>query len=146
MRSRLWFRTARTFWKTSRPANAAANTASVVVPITRLVVRIHDPKSQGPKLVSEPARSTLRRLYGQSGRSERSMPRALGRVLGRAFGGLVVQDDQGVDRDAGLGIDQEGIDVNRGDPGARIRHQVGQANQRLHGGRLVQRRLAAIAL
>jgi len=35
-----------------------------------------------------------------------------------------------VDGDAGPGIDQEWIDVDRGDPGAGIRHQVGQADQR----------------
>jgi hypothetical protein len=63
---------------------------------------------------------------------------------GGAFGRGIVENDQRIDGDAGLGIDQEWIDVDRGDPGSGIRHQVGQADQGFHGGGLVQRGLAAI--
>src|SRR5258705_1763372 len=65
---------------------------------------------------------------------------------GGAFGRGIVENDQRVDGDAGPGIDQKRIDVDRGDAGAGIRHQVGQADKGFDGRRLVQRRLAAIAL
>src|ERR1700743_380366 len=67
-------------------------------------------------------------------------------MLRRLAGGGVVEHDQAIDRDAGSRIDQERIDVDRGDAVAGIRHQVGEPDQRLYGGRLVQRRFAAIAL
>ena len=50
-----------------------------------------------------------------------------------------------VDGDAGLGIDQKWIDVDRRDARAGVRHQIGEPDDRLHGGGLVQRRLAPIA-
>ena len=40
MRSWLWLRAPLIFWKTIRPVSAAPITASVVVPMTRLVARI----------------------------------------------------------------------------------------------------------
>jgi hypothetical protein len=58
---------------------------------------------------------------------------------GGAVGSGIVENDQRVDGDAGLGIDQKRIDVDRGDPAAGIRHQVGQANQGFDGRGLVQR-------
>src|SRR5206468_3991489 len=64
---------------------------------------------------------------------------------GGTLGGCVVQHDQRIDRNAGPGVDQERIDVDRGDPVAGIRDQVGQADQRLHRGGLMQGRFAAIA-
>ena len=63
---------------------------------------------------------------------------------GDAFGRGIVENDQRIDGDARRGIDQEWIDVDRGDPGAGVHHQVGQADQRLDGGGLVQRGFAAI--
>src|ERR1700716_915991 len=60
-------------------------------------------------------------------------------MAGGAFGGGVIENDQAVDGDAGFGVDQEWIDVDRGDAGAGVRHQVGQADQRLDGGSLVPR-------
>ena len=62
-------------------------------------------------------------------------------MSGGAFGGGIVEHYQGVDRDARLGIDQKWVDVDRSDAGAGIRHQIGYSNQRLHSGRLMQRRL-----
>src|SRR6478672_764733 len=66
-------------------------------------------------------------------------------VLGRLPGRFVVENDQPVDRDAELAVDQERIDVDRGDSAAGVGHQIGQADQRLHGGGLMQRGLASIA-
>src|SRR6516165_5191525 len=117
------------------PANAAASTASVVVPITRLVARINCPEIGA----GGPATATGSQLYEQSGGSERSM-------AGRASGGGIVQNNQGIDRDARIGVDQEWVDVDRGNPKPGIRPQVGEPDERLYGGRLMQRRLAAIAL
>src|SRR5205085_5302991 len=48
-------------------------------------------------------------------------------ATGGASRGVVVEDDQRVDGDAGLGVDQEWIDVDRGDAVAGIRTQIGQA-------------------
>src|SRR3974377_2478931 len=62
-----------------------------------------------------------------------------------AFSRFVGEDDQGVDRDAGLRVEKKRIDVDRGDPALRVRHQVRQPDQRLHNGSFVQRGLAAIA-
>ena len=63
---------------------------------------------------------------------------------GGRFGRGVVENDQRVDGDAGPGIDQKWIDVDRRDPAAGVCHEVGQADQGLDGGGLVQRRPAAI--
>jgi hypothetical protein len=63
---------------------------------------------------------------------------------GRAVGGGIVENDQRIDGDAGPGIDQKWIDVDRRDPAAGVCHEVGQADQGLDGGGLVQRRPAAI--
>src|SRR5437588_4231556 len=65
---------------------------------------------------------------------------------GSAVGSGVVEHDQGIHRDASFGIDQERIDVDRSDARAGVRHKIGKADQRLYSRRLVQRRLAAIAL
>src|SRR3954454_17235234 len=67
-------------------------------------------------------------------------------MAGGAFGGGIVEHYQAVDRDARFGIDQKWVDVDRSDARAGIRHQIGYSDERLHGGSLVQRRLAAIAL
>src|SRR6202050_2709306 len=66
-------------------------------------------------------------------------------MLGGAVGGGVVEHDQAVDGDAGFSIDQKWIDVDRRDARAGVRHQVGEPDDRLHGGALAQRRPAAIA-
>src|SRR5258706_9012929 len=58
-------------------------------------------------------------------------------MAGGAFGGGVVENDQAVDGDAGPGIDQKWIDVDRGNAGAGVGHQVGQADECLHGRSLV---------
>ncbi len=52
-------------------------------------------------------------------------------MAGGALGRGVVENDQAVDGDAGLGIDQERIDVDRGNAAAGVGHQVRQPDQRL---------------
>src|SRR5260370_42641208 len=65
---------------------------------------------------------------------------------GGAFGGRIVENDQGIDGDAGPGVDQKRIDVDRSDAAAGVSHQVGQADERFYGGSLEQRGPAAISL
>ena len=58
--------------------------------------------------------------------SMRSHPDAVS-MPGRAFGvSRIVENDQRIDGDAGPGIDQKRIDVDRGDAAAGVRHQVAQ--------------------
>src|ERR1700757_3977259 len=51
-------------------------------------------------------------------------PPVLALMTSGAFGRFVVEDNQGVDGDACLGIEKKRVDVDRGDPAACIRHQV----------------------
>ena len=42
-------------------------------------------------------------------------------MAGGAFSRFVVENDQGIDGDAGFGVDQERVDVDRGDTAACVR-------------------------
>src|SRR5689334_14317004 len=100
-------------------------------------------KKSGPALAQ--ALDALRRLQ-PSPLPPRTLasypPRAL--VTCSLFGRFVVQYDECVDGNAGPRIDLEWIDVDRGDPVSRIRHQVGQAYKRFYDRGFMHRGPAAI--
>jgi hypothetical protein len=60
-------------------------------------------------------------------------PRRSASMFRGALRGGVVEHDQRIDRDTRFGVDQERVDVDRGDAGAGVRHQIGETYQRLHG-------------
>src|SRR5260370_5121589 len=53
---------------------------------------------------------------------------------GGAFGGRIVENNQGIDGDAGPGVDQKRIDVDRSDAAAGVSHQVAQPDERFSVG------------
>src|SRR3974390_1375531 len=101
----------------SMPTRPAASTASVVVPITRLVARM------APILWANAGEQKVNGgLLWADMRHERppSATRPPSMRGGAFCGGFVVEHDQGVDGDAGFRIDQERIDIDRGDAVARV--------------------------
>src|SRR6516165_7392072 len=138
MRSGLWLCMPRIFCTASTPTKPAAITASVVVPITRLVARITIPRYR-------PRSRSVCRLDCQRRRKLNGFRSGnLNSVTCGLPCSLVVEHNQRIDRNPSPGIDQERVDIDRGNAGTRVRDQVGEADQRLDGGSFMQRWLAAI--